>query len=565
MTRSTTPATLIHAPSAEPAGNRKILLVFAGLLVAMLLSSLDQTIFSTALPTIVGELNGVNHMLWVTTAYLVAATIMMPIYGKLGDLVGRKSLFIGALAIFVAGSVIGGMAGDMTTLIVARAIQGLGGGGLMILAQAIIADVVPVKERAKYMGIMGAVFGVSSVLGPLMGGWFTESIGWRWAFWINIPLGLLAIAFAGIYLKLPSHRGAVRFDVWGTLTMAIAVTSIILTASWGGVQYDWNSPTIIGLIASAIVFSALFVLAEHRAAEPLIPLALFRNRNFVLSTIAGLFIGVAMFGTISYLPTYLQIVEGVNATESGLLMISMIAGLMSMSILTGQLASRTGRYKWMPIASMIVIGIALAAMSTLTVTTPLWLLLVYLFLLGAGVGLAMQILVLVVQNALPDRQVGTATASNNFFREIGASLGGAVVGGLFTSRLTSLLAERMSTGDSAGNVNSLTPAAIRALPDAVREVIVGAYNDALTPVFAMLIPMVVLGLVAVLFIKEVPLRSSMETVHEGAADEPIPDAASAELASVGAGADRTHPGAGESVRAQASVHSESAHFKETQR
>ncbi|UOQ89141.1 MFS transporter [Agromyces endophyticus] len=516
VTRSSTLAPADGATAAS--GKRHIGAVFAGLLVAMLLSSLDQTIFSTALPTIVGELDGVNHMLWVTTAYLVTATIMMPIYGKLGDLIGRKGLFIGALAIFVFGSVIGGLAPDMTWLIIARAVQGIGGGGLMILAQAIIADVVPVRERSKYMGFMGAVFGISSVAGPLLGGWFTEGVGWRWAFWINIPLGLAAILLAAIYLRLPKHDTKVRFDIWGTFTMAIAVTSIILIASWGGVEYDWSSPTILALIVVAAVFSGAFVFAEHKAAEPLIPLRLFKSRNFVLATIAGLIIGITMFGTLAYLPTYLQMVTGVNATESGLLMVAMVVGLMTTAILTGQLAARTGRYKWMPIASMGVIGVALALMSTLTVTTPLWLLLCYLFLLGAGVGLAMQILVLVVQNSFPDSQVGTATAANNFFREIGASLGAALVGALFTSRLTDLLSERAPAG-GAGDLNSFTPAAVNELPDPIRDLIVGAYNDALTPVFAMLIPLAAVGLIVVLFIKEVPFRSTIEATADGQQDE----------------------------------------------
>jgi EmrB/QacA subfamily drug resistance transporter len=521
VTNSTAPAPLRDDAGPAPAStdSRRILLVFAGLLVSMLLSSLDQTIFSTALPTIVGELHGVNHMLWVTTAYLVAATIMMPIYGKLGDLIGRKGLFIGALTVFLVGSVVGGLAQDMTWLIVARAIQGVGGGGLMILSQAIIADVVPVRERSKYMGVMGAVFGISSVAGPLLGGWFTESIGWRWAFWINIPLGIAAIALAAVFLRLPRHDTRVRFDVWGTITMAIAVTSIILVASWGGTEYEWGSATISTLIVLAVVFSAAFVLAEHRAAEPLIPLAVFRNRNFVLATAAGLFIGVAMFGAIAYLPTYLQMVAGVDATTSGLLMIPMIVGLMTTALTTGQLAARTGRYKWMPIASMIVLGIGLWLLSTLTPTTALWVLLAYLFVLGAGVGLAMQILVLVVQNSFPDRQVGTATAANNFFREIGASLGGAVVGALFTSRLTDLLAERLP-GGQAGDTNSFTPELVNGMPDAVRDLIVGAYNDALTPVFASLIPMLVVGLLLAVFIKEVPLRASLEPAEEAGPEGP---------------------------------------------
>lgn len=511
------------ATTGRPAGDAKrssLLAVFAGLMVTMLLASLDQTVFATALPTIVGELGGVDHMLWVTTGYLVAATIMMPIYGKLGDTIGRKGLFIAALVVFLAGSTIGGLAPDMLWLIIARIVQGIGGGGLMILSQAIIADVVPVRERGKYMGVMGAVFGLSSVVGPLLGGWFTESIGWRWAFWINLPLGALAIAIAVIALKLPKHAARVRFDIWGTITMAIAVTSIILIASWGGGEYAWDSPVIVGLIVVAVAFSALFVWAEARAPEPLIPLRVFKNRNFVLSTTAGLFIGVAMFGTIAYLPTYLQMVTGVNATGSGLMMIPMVAGLMLTAITTGALASRTGRYKWMPVASMVVLAIGLWLMSTLTVGTPIWILLVYIFIMGAGIGLGMQILVLVVQNAFHDREVGMATASNNFFREIGASLGGAVVGALFTTRLTDLLAERLAPLGVAGgglDMNSLTPGAVRNLPSELYDVVVGSYNDALTPVFVMLIPMVVAGLVLALFIKEVPLRASIEPVETATA------------------------------------------------
>jgi EmrB/QacA subfamily drug resistance transporter len=512
MTSASSRPTAVSPPAEGNANRGRIGAVFAGLLVAMLLSSLDQTILSTALPTIVGELDGVNHMLWVTTAYLVAATIMMPIYGKLGDMLGRKSIFIGALALFLLGSVVGGLAPDMTWLIIGRAVQGLGGGGLMILSQAIIADVVPVRERSKYMGVMGAVFGISSIAGPLLGGWFTESIGWRWAFWINIPLGLAAIVMAAVFLKLPTHATKVRLDVWGILTMAVAVTSIILVTSWGGTEYDWNSPTIIALIAIAAISAAAFVLAEHRAAEPVIPLKLFRSRNFVLATAAGLVIGVAMFGALAYLPTYLQMVTGVNATVSGFLLLPMILGLMISAIGTGQIASRTGRYKWMPLAGMAVTGIALWLLSTLAVDTALPVLLSYLFLLGVGIGLGMQILILIVQNSFPDRDVGTATASNNFFREIGASMGGAVVGALFSSRLADLLTARLPAGDgtAGSDLNSLTPAAVNALPDSVHDIIVSAYNEALTPVFLMLVPMVAVGFILLLFVKEIPLRAALD-------------------------------------------------------
>jgi len=341
-------------------------------------------------------------------------------------------------------------------------------------------------------------------------------------FWMNLPIGVLAIAIAATVLKLPKHDTKFTFDVWGTLTMAVAVTSIILIASWGGVEYEWGSATIINLIIAAIVFSALFVWAEATATDPLIPLKVFRNRNFVLATITGLFIGIAMFGVLAYMPTYLQMVTGVNATGSGLMMFPMVVGLMGMAMTTGALASKTGKYKWMPIASMVVLAISLWLLSTLTVETPLWVLLSYMFLLGAGIGLGMQILVLVVQNSFSDHEVGMATASNNFFREIGASLGGAFVGAQFTTRLTDLLSERMSAlgpavasamGGGKMDMNSLTPARVNQLPDAIHDVIVGAYNDALTPVFLLLIPMIAAGFVTVIFLKEVPLRAKLETAE----------------------------------------------------
>ncbi|MDO4631303.1 MAG: MDR family MFS transporter [Corynebacterium sp.] len=495
-------------PSVPESKNR-IGMVFAGLLVAMFLSALDQTIFATALPTIVGELSGIVLMLWVTTGYLLAATVTMPIYGKLGDIIGRKGLFLAALVLFLVGSVIGGLAPNMVWLILARVVQGVGGGGLLILSQAIIADIVPVRDRAKYMGAMGAVFGLSSVVGPILGGWFTESIGWQWVFWINIPIGVIAIAIALFVLRLPKHDVTFRFDVWGTLTMAVAVTAIILVASWGGVEYEWGSSLIVNLIIVAIVFTALFVWAEAKASDPIIPLKVFKNRNFILATIGGVFINIAMFGVLSYLPTYLQMVTDANATGSSLMLTVMMAGLMCTALTTGALSSKTGKYKWMPIASMLVLAVGLWLMSTLTVDTALWILLAYTFVFGAGIGFGMQILVVVVQNSFPDQEVGMATASNNFFREIGASLGGAFVGAQFTSRLTSLFAERMP--DGAGiNTNALTPGLVKQLPETIQNAIVGAYNNALTPVFALIIPMMAAGLLAVVFIKEIPLRSDSE-------------------------------------------------------
>ncbi|MFF1876141.1 MFS transporter, partial [Kitasatospora herbaricolor] len=349
-------------------------------------------------------------------------------------------LFIGAIALFIAGSVVGGLAGDMTWLIAGRAIQGLGGGGLMILSQAIIADVVPARERGKYMGVMGGVFALSSVAGPLLGGWFTESIGWRWAFWMNIPLGILAIASAVVFLRLPKNtQRAPRLDLAGMGLLAIASTCLVLVTTWGGNTYAWDSAVILSLIAGTVVAAVAFVFVERRAAEPIMPLKLFKDRNFNLTTIAGLIIGIAMFGALAYLPTYLQMVTGANATEAGLLMIPMMAALLLTSIVSGQLVSKTGRYKWLPIVGTVIVAVALVLLSTMTPTLPVWIICSFLAVMGIGLGMSMQILILIVQNSFPVSQVGTATASNNYFRQIGASLGSAIVGSLFVARLTELL------------------------------------------------------------------------------------------------------------------------------
>ena len=511
MTTTLTPREAA-AETANP-GKRNILLVFAGLMVTMLLASLDQTIFSTALPTIVGELNGVDHMLWVTTAYILAATIMLPVYGKIGDLIGRRGLLIGAISIFIVGSIVGGLAPDMTWLIIGRAVQGIGGGGLMILSQAIIADVVPARERGKYMGIMGGVFALSSVAGPLLGGWFTEGIGWRWAFWMNIPLGILAFISAVFFLRLPTvKRVRPKLDVAGMALLALASTGLVLTTTWGGTTYDWDSLLIISLVAATLVAAVAFVLVERRAAQPIMPLHLFQDRNFNLTTIAALIIGIAMFGALAYLPTYLQMVTGANATEAGFLMIPMMAALLVSSIASGQLVSKTGRYKLFPIVGTLLVAVALVLLSTMTPTLPIWVLCSYLAVMGLGLGLSLQILVLVVQNSFPNSEVGTATASNNYFRQIGASLGAAVVGSLFAARLTELLGERMPAGAAAGAgaSNSFTPGMVRDLPDAVREIIISSYNDALTPVFLYLVPLVIVATVLLCFIIEKPLATTIE-------------------------------------------------------
>ncbi|WP_431894507.1 MDR family MFS transporter [Micromonospora haikouensis] len=486
-------------------------LIFTGLMATMLLASLDQTIVSTALPTIVGELNGVSHMAWVTTAYILAATIAMPLYGRFGDLIGRKTLFLSGIGIFLAGSLIAGAASSMTMLIIGRAVQGLGGGGLMITSQAIIADLVPPRQRARYMAPIGAVFGLSSVVGPLLGGYFTDHADWRWAFWINLPVGLVALAISAFALRLPRRSSQVSIDYVGITLMAASVTVTVLVAVWGGTQYAWTDPLILGLAAGAALGWVLFFLSQRRAAEPIIPLWLFRSRIFNLATLLSLItVGVGMFAVIVYLPTYLQMVYAVSATESGLLLIPMVVGIMGTALPSGQLISRTGRYKIYPIIGTVMLGVAALLLSTLDVHTSLWAVCSYIFLLGAGLGLIMQNLVLAVQNDFPAAAVGTATSANSFFREIGATLGSAAVGAIFTSRLSDQLALRLSGGaaGAVGNTDSLTPAAVHSLPPSVQEAVVAAYQHALTPVFGYLIPLFAAGLVLALLLPEKKLAAT---------------------------------------------------------
>lgn len=495
---------------------RQFAWTFVGLLLAMLLAALDQTIVATALPTIVGELNGLEHLSWVVTAYMLAATIGLPIYGKAGDLYGRKPVFVFAIIVFLLGSILSGIAGDMTQLIVFRALQGIGGGGLMIGAQAIVADLVPPRERGKYMGLMGAVFGLSSVAGPLLGGFFTDNFGWRWIFYINIPLGVVALATVTFALHLHQPTGPKpRLDVLGTVLLAAFSAAVVFLTSWGGTTYAWDSPQILGLAAAALVSGVLFVLAERRAAEPVIPLALFTERNFLFPALAGITVGVAMFATIAYLPTYLQMVEGVNATESGLMMIPMTAGILIATITTGRLISATGRYKIWLLFGPAIGAAGLALLAQIGVGTPFWFTALSMFVVGLGVGCSMQNLIVVVQNSVPHRIMGVATSSVNYFRQIGASLGIAVFGALFVSRLTDAIAAQPGAGAagpgtpgfSGEAVNSLTPQILASLPAAVQELIADAFAAALPPIFLYGVPVMAAGLVLALFIREQPLAT----------------------------------------------------------
>ncbi len=502
---------------------RRIWIIFSALLAGMLLSSLDQTIVSTAMPTIVGELGGVSHQVWITTAYILATTIVMPIYGKFGDVLGRRRLFMLAIAIFTLASVGCAFATDFWMFVVFRAIQGLGGGGLMILSQAIIADIVPANERGKYLGPLGAVFGISAVGGPLLGGFFVDHLTWQWAFYINIPVGIAAFLIAVFALQLPNKKATKPIDWLGVVFLSIATTCLIFFTDFGGSSaHGWGAIETwawgLGLAASA----ALFVFTESRAADPIMPLAMFRNPVFVNATAIGLALGIGMFAAIGFVPTFLQMSSGTSAAESGLLMLPMMVGVMGMSIASGLLITKTGKYKIFPIVGTLLTGAAMLCMTTLTAATPIWLICAYLLLFGAGLGCIMQVVVLVVQNAVPAADIGTATSTNNYFREVGAALGTAVFGVLFTTRLTENLTKVFTdagaTADEAGQATAtIDPSVLNALPDELRDGVVNAYAEALAPVFWYLIPFIAVAFVLALLLKQIPLSDVAGLVARGEA------------------------------------------------
>ena len=506
-------------PAGEQPQVANLKLLFASLVIVMLLASLSQMVFSTALPTIVGELHGVNQMVWVITGYMLASTVAMPIYGKAGDLFGRKKMLLIAIPIFTIGSLIGAMAPTMTWLITARVIQGLGGGGLIILSQASIADFIPARRRGRYSGIMGAAFATASVAGPLLGGWLTEGPGWRWVFLIVIPEAIVA-GIALLLLMPTTHKKAAerpRIDVAGICLMTLATTGIVLIATWGGHSFDWMSPQIGALASFSLVVGVIFVFVENRAEHPVIPMQMFKNRNFVLVTSTGLMTGICMYGAMGYLPTYFQMAEGVSATEAGLLMVPLMGSLLLMSVIVGNFVTRTGRYKIMPIIGSLLVALSLWLLSTVTLATPLVQICSYMAIMGIGLGSTMQILTLIVQNEFPHRMVGVATAANNYFRQVGSSLGSAIVGSLFVARLSMLLAERLpATAGAADARKSFTPDIVSALPEVIRQIILHSYNEALVPIYAFMVPLGIIGALLMSFVKENPLAT--EIINEAPAE-----------------------------------------------
>ncbi len=524
MSRSTVPtAEAASAPAPLLLTKRRIRIIFSALIAGMLLSSLDQTIVSTAMPTIVGQLGGVEHQAWITTAYLLATTIVMPVYGKFGDVLGRRRLFLIAIALFTLASIGCAFAGDFWSFVVFRALQGLGGGGLMILSQAIIADIVPASERGKYLGPLGGIFGLSAVGGPLLGGFFVDHLTWQWAFYINIPVGIAAFAIAWFALTLPNKKATARIDIPGVVLLTLATTCLVFFSDFGGdPAHGWGAIETWLLGAGVVAAAGAFVWAEARAEDPIIPLSLFRNPVFLNATAIGFTLGLGMFAAIGFVPTFLQMSSGTSAAVSGLLMLPMMVGLIGTSIAAGITITKTGKYKAFPILGTLLTGLAMGAMTTLTAQTPVWLICVYLFFFGAGLGLIMQVVVLVVQNAVPAGQIGTATSTNNYFREVGASLGVAIFGTLFTTRLSENLTNVFagagaSAQDAQQATATLDPATLNQLPASIRDGVVTAYADALAPVFWYLIPFIALAFVLALFLKQIPLSDVAGLVARGEA------------------------------------------------
>lgn len=505
------------APPGSPEGSDtgmprgRLVVIFVGLILGILMAALDQTIVATALPTIARELGGLEEQAWIITIYLLTQTITIPLYGKASDLIGRKLAFQLAVAIFLVGSVVAGLAQSVGMLIAFRAVQGVGAGGLMVGAQTIMAEIVSARERGKYMSIMGPMIGVGVVFGPLLGGYLTQHASWRWIFYINVPLGLLALLIVAVMLRLPRAGRKPHVDYAGAAVLTAAVTCLVLILTWGGTSYDWASWTIGGLAVAVVALAGLWILAERRAADPVLPLHLFRDSVFRITAPLAFILGVAMFSTISYLPSYLQLSLGQSATKSGLLLLPLMGGFMLAAVITGQAISRTGRYKPFPLVGAGLATTGVYLLSLMDATTSRGQSSLFMTVLGLGIGCIIPALILTTQNSVAHRDVGGATAGVNFFRQIGASFGTALIGSLFTSRLVDQLRANLPAGalPGGGQAQGITQGLLEKLPPQVAHGVVVAYGNALTPLYRYLVPLLLLALVLAWFLPEKPLATTL--------------------------------------------------------